>query len=60
MIKPTLNDKFIGALVGTGIGDSLGAFFEGRFEVRLADIEAIAKSVQYRLIGGADLRTGSM
>jgi poly(ADP-ribose) glycohydrolase ARH3 len=44
MIKETMKSRFTGALVGTGVGDSLGAFFEGRFEVILEEIEAIAQS----------------
>jgi poly(ADP-ribose) glycohydrolase ARH3 len=46
MIEPALKSRFIGALVGTGVGDSLGAFFEGRFEVELEEIEAIAASME--------------
>ncbi len=44
MIKATMKSRFAGALVGTAIGDALGAFFEGCFEVRPEEIEAIAKS----------------
>ena len=44
MIEPAFKDKFIGALIGTGVGDSLGAFFEGRFRVNLEEIEAVAES----------------
>jgi len=33
----------MGALVGTGVGDSLGALFEGCREVNLEEIEAIAE-----------------
>jgi poly(ADP-ribose) glycohydrolase ARH3 len=36
--------RFTGALVGTAIGDALGAFFEGWFEVNTEEIEAIARS----------------
>lgn len=46
MIEPAIKAKFIGALVGTGVGDSLGAFFEGRFEVGLEEIEEIAASAE--------------
>lgn len=46
MIEPAIKSKFIGALVGTGIGDSLGAFFEGRFEVGLEEVEGIAASAE--------------
>ena len=44
MIEPALKDRFIGALIGTGVGDSLGAFFEGCFEVNIGEIEAVAES----------------
>ena len=44
MIKATVKARFTGALVGTAVGDALGAFFEGCFEVRHEDIEAIARS----------------
>ena len=48
MIPPTVNEqvlksKFLGALVGTGVGDSLGAPFEGCREVKLEEIEATAE-----------------
>jgi poly(ADP-ribose) glycohydrolase ARH3 len=46
MIESAIKDKFIGALVGTGVGDSLGAFFEGRFEVGLEEIEVITGSAE--------------
>jgi len=42
MIKRVLKSKFLGALVGTGVGDALGAPFEGRYRVRPEEIEAIA------------------
>ncbi len=42
-IEQVLKSKFLGALIGTGVGDSLGAFFEGRHEVKLEEIEAIAE-----------------
>jgi len=42
MIEPVLKSKFLGALVGTGVGDALGAPFEGRRQVKLEEIEAIA------------------
>lgn len=35
MIKRVLKSKFLGALVGTGVGDALGAPFEGRYRVKL-------------------------
>ena len=41
--EQVLQSKFLGALVGTGVGDSLGAPFEGRCEVKLEEIEAIAE-----------------
>jgi len=42
--EQVLKSKFLGALVGTGIGDSLGAPFEGCREVNFFEIEAIAES----------------
>ena len=42
MDEPILKSKFIGALVGTGIGDALGAPFEGRSKVKPEDIDGIA------------------
>jgi len=42
MIEQVLKSKFLGALVGTGVGDSLGAGFEGR-EVKFEEIEALAE-----------------
>ncbi len=45
-MAPAFKDKFIGALVGTGVGDSLGAFFEGCFKVNLEEIEAAAESAE--------------
>ena len=44
MDEQVLKSKFLGALVGTGIGDSLGAPFEGCYEVKPEKIEAIAES----------------
>jgi poly(ADP-ribose) glycohydrolase ARH3 len=44
MIESAVKSKFIGALVGTGVGDSLGAFFEGRLAVKPEEIEAAAES----------------
>ena len=41
-----MKSKFTGALVGTAVGDALGAFFEGRFNVRIEDIEAIAERAE--------------
>ena len=43
MIEPVLKSKFLGALVGTGIGDALGAPFEGFYEVQTEEIEAMAE-----------------
>jgi len=38
-----LKSKFLGALVGTGIGDALGAPFEGCFRVSPEEIETVAE-----------------
>ena len=43
MIKRVLKSKFLGALVGTGVGDALGAPFEGRYRVTPEEVEAIAE-----------------
>ena len=43
MIKSVLKSKFLGALVGTGVGDALGAPFEGRYRVKPEEVEAIAE-----------------
>ncbi len=36
--------KFLGALIGTGVGDALGVPFEGRHEVNLEEIEGVAET----------------
>jgi len=38
-----LKSKFLGALIGTGVGDALGAPFEGRHRVMPEEIEAMAE-----------------
>jgi poly(ADP-ribose) glycohydrolase ARH3 len=43
VIEPVLKSKFLGAFVGTGVGDALGAAFEGRRQVKLEEIKAIAE-----------------
>jgi len=43
VIKSVLKSKFLGALVGTGVGDALGAPFEGRHRVKPEEVEAIAE-----------------
>lgn len=43
MISQTLKSKFLGALIGTGVGDALGAPFEGRHRIKTEEIEAIAE-----------------
>ena len=43
MIESVLKSKFFGALIGTGVGDALGAPFEGRRRVKLEEIEAVAE-----------------
>ena len=44
--EPVLKSKFLGALVGTGIGDALGAPFEGRHRIKPEEIEAVAERQQ--------------
>ena len=43
MVEELLRSKFLGALVGTGVGDSLGAGFEGWGRVALEEIEQVAQ-----------------
>ena len=43
VIKQALKSKFLGALVGTGIGDALGAPFEGWYWFMPEEIEAVAE-----------------
>ena len=43
MNKQALKSKFLGALVGTGVGDALGAPFEGWYEIEPQEIEAVAE-----------------
>ena len=43
MIEQVLRAKFLGALIGTGVGDALGAPFEGRREVEPEEIEEVAR-----------------
>ncbi len=44
MIEQVLKAKFLGALIGTGVGDALGAPFEGRRKVNLEEIEEVAET----------------
>jgi len=44
MIEQVLKSKFLGALTGTGVGDALGAPFEGRRKVNLEEIEEVAET----------------
>jgi poly(ADP-ribose) glycohydrolase ARH3 len=41
--EQVLKSKFLGALLGTGVGDALGVPFEGCYAVRPEDVEAIAQ-----------------
>jgi len=43
MVEELLRSKFLGALVGTGVGDSLGAGFEGWGRVALKEVEQAAE-----------------
>jgi poly(ADP-ribose) glycohydrolase ARH3 len=42
-MEQELKSKFMGALIGTAVGDSLGALFEGRRQVKLGEIEVVAE-----------------
>ena len=46
MNKQALKSKFLGALVGTGVGDALGAPFEGRWQVSPEQVEAAADKLE--------------
>lgn len=46
MNKQVLKSKFLGALLGTGIGDALGAPFEGRRQVNPEEVEAVAEKLE--------------
>ena len=43
MIEQALKSKFLGALVGTGVGDALGAPFEGWYWFMPEEIETVAE-----------------
>ena len=43
VIEQALKSKFLGALVGTGVGDALGAPFEGWYWFMPEEIEAVAE-----------------
>jgi len=43
MVGQVLKSKFLGSLVGTGVGDAMGASFEGRHRVNLEEIQAIVE-----------------
>ena len=45
MNEQVLKSKFLGALVGTGVGDALGAPFEGQYRVTPEEIEAVAEEL---------------
>lgn len=42
MNEETLRSKFLGSLIGTGVGDALGAFYEGCHRVQPEEIEFMA------------------
>jgi poly(ADP-ribose) glycohydrolase ARH3 len=46
MNKQVLKAKFLGALLGTGIGDALGAPFEGRYHVSPQEVEDVAEKLE--------------
>ena len=43
MAKEALRSKFLGSLIGTGVGDALGAGLEGRRRVDQAEVRAMAE-----------------
>jgi len=43
MAKDALRSKFLGSLIGTGVGDALGAGLEGRRRVDQAEVRALAE-----------------
>jgi len=43
MAKDALRSKFLGSLIGTGVGDALGAGLEGRRRVDQAEVQALAE-----------------
>ena len=43
MAKEALRSKFLGSLIGTGVGDALGAGLEGRRRVDQAEVQALAE-----------------
>ena len=43
MAKDALRSKFLGSLIGTGVGDALGAGLEGRRRVAEAEVRAVAE-----------------
>ncbi len=43
MVGQVMKSKFLGSLVGTGIGDAVGASFEGQHRVNLEEIQAIVE-----------------
>ena len=45
MIEHVLKSKFLGVLIGTGVGDSLGAPFEGGYDIKPDEIEAILNTI---------------
>lgn len=46
MDKQLLKSKFLGALMGTGVGDALGAPFEGRCQVNPEEVEVVAEKLE--------------
>ena len=46
MIEQALRSKFVGALIGTAVGDALGAPFQGRHRVTFEEIEEVAEGLR--------------
>ena len=41
--SPTLKSRFLGALIGSGVGDALGAIFEGEQRIKPEEVQAAAE-----------------
>ncbi len=46
MNRHNLKSKFLGSLVGTAVGDAVGAPFEGRYRINIEEIRATVENGQ--------------